>query len=184
MNKPVTSKEEILRVCRSIAKEDGISAINIRNVAAKCEISVGSMYNYFSSKADLLSNTVASIWMDIFHMSGGEFPKDFIPCLEWVFKGIEIGREKYPGFYAFHSVIFTSKNKAEGKAIMDKYLNHMKISLLAALNNDKKVRKDAFSDDFTQEVFVDTVISLIISQILTESKNYAGILEILKRSLY
>lgn len=184
MNKTVTSKEEILRVCRNIAMSEGISSINIRNVASKCGISVGAMYNYFPSKADLLSNTVASIWMDIFHISGGEFPKDFIPCLEWIFKGIEIGRDKYPGFYAFHSVIFTSRNKSIGKAIMDEYLNHMKKSLLLALDNDKHVRFDAFNEVFTREIFIDTVISLIISQILTDQYNYAGIIEILKRSLY
>ena len=36
MNKAVTSKEEILEVSRKIAARDGITAVNMRTVAAVC----------------------------------------------------------------------------------------------------------------------------------------------------
>ena len=32
-----------------------------------CAASVGSIYNYFDSKAALLSETVGSVWQEIFH---------------------------------------------------------------------------------------------------------------------
>ena len=32
-----------------------------------CGVSVGSIYNYFDSKAALLSETVGSVWQEIFH---------------------------------------------------------------------------------------------------------------------
>ena len=67
MNRVVTSKEEILQASRELLKEQGWTAINIRAVAAACHVSVGSIYNYFGSKADLVSNTVESVWHEIFH---------------------------------------------------------------------------------------------------------------------
>ena len=55
MNKIVTSKDEILHRSRELIRERGLSAISIRSVAAACGVSVGSVYNYFDSKAELVS---------------------------------------------------------------------------------------------------------------------------------
>ena len=54
MNTIVTSKEEILKTSREMIRQQGWSAISIRSVAAACGVSVGSIYNYFDSKSDLL----------------------------------------------------------------------------------------------------------------------------------
>ena len=58
MNTIVTSKEEILKTSRALIQEHGWSAVSIRSVAAACGVSVGSIYNYFDSKAELVSATV------------------------------------------------------------------------------------------------------------------------------
>ena len=55
MNKVVTSKDEILHRSRELIRKRGLSAISIRSVAAACGVSVGSVYNYFDSKAALVS---------------------------------------------------------------------------------------------------------------------------------
>ena len=54
MNTIITSKEDILKTSRELIREQGWSAVNIRSVAAACGVSVGSIYNYFDSKADLV----------------------------------------------------------------------------------------------------------------------------------
>ena len=61
MNKPVTSKTEILDVSRKIIFENGIDALNMREVAAQCGAAVGSIYNYFPSNVELLSCKIESI---------------------------------------------------------------------------------------------------------------------------
>ena len=65
MNAAVTSKEEILKTSRELIRQQGWSSVSIRSVAAACGVSVGSIYNYFDSKAALLSETVGSV---IFNM--------------------------------------------------------------------------------------------------------------------
>ena len=67
MNTAVTSKEEILKASRELIRQQGWSAVSIRSVAAACGVSVGSIYNYFDSKAALMSETVGSVWQEIFH---------------------------------------------------------------------------------------------------------------------
>ena len=58
MNTVVTSREAILEECRKIVMEQGISAVNMRSVAAACGVAVGSIYNYFPSKTDLIGAAV------------------------------------------------------------------------------------------------------------------------------
>lgn len=45
---------------RQLIREKGIDAISIRNVANACHVSIGSIYNYFTNKADLVSATHTS----------------------------------------------------------------------------------------------------------------------------
>ena len=55
MNTIVTSKEEILKNSRELIREKGWAAVSIRSVASACGVSVGSIYNYYDSKAELIS---------------------------------------------------------------------------------------------------------------------------------
>ena len=107
MNTVVTSKEAILKVSCEIIAQQGWTAVSIRNVAEKCGVSVGSIYNYFSSKADLVAQTIESVWRDIFHLQehAGDFD-DFVKCIRWIFESAEKGSEKYSGFFSLHSMSF------------------------------------------------------------------------------
>jgi len=40
----------------------------LKTVASECGIALGSLYNYFSSKSELLSATIEAVWKDIFQM--------------------------------------------------------------------------------------------------------------------
>ena len=74
MNTVVTSKEEILETSRELIRQAGWSAVSIRSVAAACGVSVGSIYNYYDSKAALMGATVESVWREIFHLPEGQAP--------------------------------------------------------------------------------------------------------------
>ena len=95
MNTVVTSKEEILRASRELIRQKGWDAVNIRSVAAACGVSVGSIYNYFDSKAALVGAAVESVWCEIFHRPEDEavFEKAasstpaFSPSTPWAFCG-------------------------------------------------------------------------------------------------
>ena len=65
MNHLATSKEDILAASRDLIKENGWAAVSIRAVASRCSVSAGTIYNYYESKADLLSDTIESIWHEM-----------------------------------------------------------------------------------------------------------------------
>ncbi len=66
VNTVVTSQEAILAMSRKMLREQGWTGVSVRSIAAACGISVGSIYNYFDSKEDLMSAVVESIWREIF----------------------------------------------------------------------------------------------------------------------
>ena len=99
MNTVVTSREAILAMSRKMLREQGWTGVSVRSIAAACGISVGSIYNYFDSKEDLMSAVVESIWREIFSCAG-EAPFDnTLSCVKWMFASMERGEERYPGFF-------------------------------------------------------------------------------------
>lgn len=185
MNTSVTSKEAILCVSRELIRTQGWEAVNIRAVAKECNISVGSIYNYFHSKSDLVASTVESIWCDIFHFSETEeMMQSFPGCVEWAFDSMRKGDEKYPGFFTLHSMSFAGVEKSNGQQMMTQSWKHIQEGLYMVLMNDKKVRSDAFDEKFTAKKFVDLIFSLIVAALLRNDYDCSGILEMIRRVIY
>ena len=100
MNTIKTSKEIMLETSRAMAAEKGLSSVNIRALAKRCGVAVGSVYNYFPSKAALLAETVAGVWADIFHMTEGSTPTGFSSSVVWLLGCLRQGAESCPTFFA------------------------------------------------------------------------------------
>ncbi len=66
-NKAVISREHILKTAYSLFKEDDSASLSIRRVASACGVSVGSIYNYFPTKADLVAETIGMFWRESLH---------------------------------------------------------------------------------------------------------------------
>lgn len=75
MNKNVTSRQELIDTAMEIARTEGIHKVNIRNIARKCSISVGVLYNYFPNKTELIFAVVNSFWADVIQNLSGMVPQ-------------------------------------------------------------------------------------------------------------
>lgn len=185
MNTVVTSKEEILKTSRELIRREGWSAVNIRSVAAACGVSVGSIYNYFDSKAALVGAAVESVWCEIFHRPEDRAVfEDTQACITWLYGRMEYGCKQYPGFFTLHSLGFMGEEKADGKRRMQQTWQHILEGLCSVLQRDAKVRPDAFTEQFTAEKFADLLFSLMLSALLRQDYDPSAVLEIVRRTLY
>lgn len=185
MNTVVTSKKEILKTSRELIRQQGWSAVNIRSVAAACGVSVGSIYNYFDSKAVLVCATVESIWCEIFHRPEDSTPfQDTQACITWIYGRMEYGGKQYPGFFTMHSLGFMQEEKSDGKRRMQQTWQHILDGLRFVLKHDDRIRTDAFTEQFTAEQFADVLFSMILSALLREDYDPTAVLEIVRRTLY
>ena len=185
MNKTVTSKEEILKTSRKLIREQGCAAVNIRSVATACGVSVGSIYNYFDSKAALVGAAVESIWFEIFHRpDDAAVFQDTIACITWMYERMEYGCKQYPGFFTLHSLGFMQEDKSDGKRRMQQTWQHILDGLSFVLKMDSKVRKDAFNEQFTVEKFADVLFSFMLSALFRQECDVEAVLGIIRRTIY
>lgn len=186
MNTVIISTETLLSASKKIAAEKGIKAINIRSVAEEANVSIGSVYNYFKNKEQLISETIAAIWCDVFHTAGGCRHLDsFHDCLIWLISMIDQCCREYPDILTAHPHSFHEKEGLEkGKMMMEKYLTHIHEHLKQVLENDKKIRKDLFDEDFTMEAFIDFTFSNITLSAKSHHKNYTTLIKLIDKLLY
>lgn len=185
LNRAVTSKEAIIMASKEIVIDSGMHALNIREVAKRCNASVGSIYNYFPSKEDLVMSTVRSIWAEIFQEKGDDASQDdFIAYVESLFRKIQKGSEKYPFFISAHGMNFTDANKNKGRETMNQFFSRIEFSLLDALKKDQNTKADIFTEEFTETDFVSFIFSNIRSLIIEQNKSCKVLLEVVKKILY
>lgn len=185
MNKAITSQEAILCVGKEIVLEFGLEGLNIRDVARRCGVSVGSIYNYFPTKSDLIIATIESVWKDI--MNGYKVCEDqrsFVDNIQSLFLNIQKGPVNYPSFFSAHSMSVAAIDKEKGRESMDKYFLNMKKGLLATLNADSMVNDDAFSPAFTKEDFIDFVFSNLMTLLVEQANSCNFLLEVIRRIIY
>lgn len=174
----------ILKTSKALALENGLHTLNIRLVAKECNISIGSIYNYFPSKNDLIIATVESIWQDIFKLDDNNlYFNDFISCIKWVFKAIYDSAKIYPNFFSSHSLAISNTQKDKGIKIMDSFIINIKKILLQTLNNDKNIRQNVFNEDLTDDIFIDYIFSLIL-QSISKNKGYKPLLKFIENTIY
>ena len=168
MRNAVISRDEILEASRLMLQEKGWSAIHMRSVAIRCGVSVGSLYNYFPSKTELVAATVESVWQELFHV-----PEDltgeerFCKVIQWLHDSIQEGNRRYQGFLILHAMGFTTgEGKVEGRRMMERVQGQLRKSLCRMLREDEQVNQSVFDSRLTPEGFVELVFSMLITALL------------------
>ncbi len=185
INTSITSREAILAACTDLVAEKGLDAVNMRSVAARCGVAVGSVYNYFPSKADLLAAAIQAVWQEIFDTTREDAPPDgFAARVAWLFARVRAGAGRYPNFFSSHSITLAREGRGKAKEKMQSYFAYMRRELLAAVQADKRVRETAFSPAFTQEAFVDFVFQSLLSMLMSGAQTPDVLIEMIKRAIY
>ncbi len=157
----------------------------MRSVAKECHIALGSLYNYFSSKDDLVMETIQSVWQDIFHMD--DFclvVKPFDEYVEQIYQNIQEGTKEYPNFFTTHSLSFASEEKSTARKTMENYFRHMKKGMLSILSQDPKVKKKVFDSNFTETDFIDFVLNNILILLIKNEKDDQVLIEVIRHIIY
>lgn len=185
MNKSVTSKELLISICKELVREEGIAQVNIRSLAEKSQISIGAVYNYFSSKEELLSETIFNIWSEIFHFSSESYNFDSLTeCFISLFHSIEKGKKLYPNFFTEYGLIKIQKISAGNDGILKfDYWEHIKQGLRDTLDKDTRVRNGVFNNVLTPQSYIDYIFELFL-QVIAESMSKDGFLKLVSNSIY
>ena len=184
MNPPNTSREEIMRVSRKIVSEKGLPALNMRTLAKECGIALGTLYNYYSDKDDLVVAAIESVWQDILEKSAPDSGVSFSQYVTQTYAHIVEKLKDYPDFLAAHSISVAGSVKGKARGMMERFFGKIRSELHEVLQNDKNVDRSVFSDIFCEENLIEHVLDNIIILIIKGKPDCATLTEILDRLLY
>lgn len=179
------SRESILKESRDLVSKEGLRALSIRKLAKNCGVAVGTIYNYFTSKDDLLISTIESVWEDIFRIDDLENESnDFLNYLDDIFNHLAYGIEKYPNFFTIHSLSFKSENVDKAKDSMTTYIEKVSQNMVEILERDTNIRENAFDDGFSEDDLVKFILSTSLCFIVDKNYDKDLLLKIVEKTLY
>ena len=185
MNTGITSRQAILLACRRLVAERGLPALTTRAVADECGIALGTLYNYFADKDELMLAAIESVWQDIFHAAHSAGPvlpfPDYVALL---FDTVRRRAAQYPGFLGAHAVSLARSRRGEARGVMDRTLDHMRAGLLAALRADDAVRPGTFDEDFSPEAFVQLILDHLLLLLVQGRTDCTALTGLICRILY
>lgn len=138
MNHRVTTKEEILKKAQQMMLRDGFESLNMRAIAEECGMALGSFYNYYPSKKELMAALTAHIWSDIFNESIGR-AEDIPGFVEAICERVRYGKATYPDFFRKHFIHFSQADVGFGKEVMQRYLERLRTLIIHMIEGDERI---------------------------------------------
>lgn len=119
-------KELILSAAKQLASDEGLTQINMRTVAKECGIALGTIYNYYPTKMDLIIAIIESFWAECFSSLHASDLKDFdfFQKLEYLYFFILKYLEQFKSNWLNDLSSLSTIHKQKGKEKEDEYLSH------------------------------------------------------------
>lgn len=176
-------KEVILSKAKEIAINEGISKINIRTVAKNSGIAIGTVYNYFPSKADLLVAVIQNFWEGAFK----DFDwislrdNDFYENLEKIYSILYDYLHKFKENWLEQLALLKTQEKLIGRQKEDEYFQKMygKIELLIDMDNN--LQQYPWSETISKENMAEFIFENMLIMLKKEKEDMKFFIELLKK---
>lgn len=180
-----TPKEVILQAAKEIALEKSISAINMRSVASKCSISVGTVYNSFATKSDLLFAVVEDFWkkafVDIHYCLKTD--KDFIEKIEELYHSLFLYLNRFQENWLEQLSLLKAKEKSLGKQKEHEFFAQAKSMIVQLLSEEEAIQPSVWTATFTKEKLAEFIFNNMLYMLRRREEDIRFFIETLKRIL-
>lgn len=99
-------KEKYIETGKQILMSEGYKALTLRMVAKKCDVALGTIYNYFKNKDELVANIMINDWLKLLNET-----KTNCEQIENPIEGIRIIYEMIRKFSDIYSFIWKESRK-------------------------------------------------------------------------
>ncbi len=179
-------KNQELRQClldcaRRIECDEGADGLSIRKLASEANIAIGTVYNYFESKQEVLLAMTEEYWNDALRQMQGSITAERFS-------------EQIRQIYAFLAeklndcakvLMMSLREDAEsGRARMTSMQDTVVQALVRRLENDSSIRKNLWSDSFPKEAFASFVLDNLFVALRQPREEVDFLVEIIERILY
>lgn len=182
MRKKDTELRHTLLCCAGkIECEEGVNAINIRRLASEAGIAVGTVYNYFDSKQEVLLALTEEYWDNALkEMRQSVTAQRFSDQVAQIISFLRIKMNDCAEILMrnLHDDATTARLRM---ASMQRVLRQ---ALVERLSKDEEISDEIWNETFTKEAFADFVLSNLILLMQQRQVDEGMFLEVLERILY
>lgn len=128
----------------------------MRTLAKECGIALGTLYNYYSDKDELVVAAIESVWQDILEKSAPDSGVRFSQYVTHIYARILSGLKYYPDFFAAHSISVAGSAKGKARGTMERCFSKICGELHAALREDKTLTAASFQKHSARKTLLST----------------------------
>ncbi len=176
----------IFQSAKSIAKSKGIDKVNIRLVAKDCGIAVGTIYNYFPQKKDLIVAIIEDFWSGAFKeiKKHNEENKDFLAQVTSTYSCLSFYLSNFKENWIHKLSFLKTDEKMAGRKKEDEYFQNVYGIIVRTIENDPKISENIWDENFTKEKFASFVFNNMLIMLRSDEKDIGFFIQCLKKILY
>jgi AcrR family transcriptional regulator len=176
-----TLRDTLLNYARNLADTEGLDAINIRSLAQRAGVATGTVYNYFSSKDEILLALTEEYWKkNLLEIKDAITADSFCGQLEEIFfflkERIDLSAGKLMS--SLGSV------EAAGQERMAYMQSALETILIQGMEQDTNVRKDIWKETFTKKQFAHFIMMNMMMSLRMRSPDLHFFITIIKHTIY
>lgn len=191
MNRKHTTREAVLAAAEELARKEGPAAVTMRRVAASCGMALGTLYGYYSSKDELMTDVIEGFWKSAFHgrrpgylrMDGGgntDFREEF---RQFYLRAADALRQ-FEKIFLSQMTLVRAETRWSGKRREGEYLDHIRDCFVKVLKADGAVRPGVWSESFTPERFAALLLEAALEELRDGNYSPEFLQELIERTLY
>lgn len=159
-NRAVITKQEVLEAAYAIAATEGLGALSVRAVARACGVAVGTIYNSYPTKSDLVNDVVAFFWREAF--SGVMQPEaergdDFIAFCRRLEGELGSALERFRSDFLADLAVMDAYDLAAARRREEESFAHARAGLASVLERDPSIDHARLVGPLAPELLCDLV---------------------------
>lgn len=140
MARAVVDKRIIAERAYELACERGLAGVDVRGIAEACGVSVGTIYNHYPAKDDLIVEVVATFWRHAFpvelcRLEEGERFDGYVMRLH---DAMRTALESFRSDWLPAAAALSARGERERHEREDAAFSHIEAGLLRVLNMDER----------------------------------------------
>lgn len=184
----VITSEEILEQAYQLACEQGLRSLSIRSIAAACDVSVGTVYNSYASKTELINDVVGMFWQRAFAETmktlAAHEGNDFIAFCEALSQSLKNALKEFRKEFLSDLSALSEGDRLSAQKREQQSFIHARAGIERALLSDPKIKQDRLTGAMAPEVLAALVWETLIDSARDDMDYDKTLFELLKTTLY
>ena len=176
-----TMRETLLETARRMAEQEGIDGLNIRAIAKKAGVASGTVYNYFSSKDEILLALTKEYWKQaLLEMEAALTEENFCDALLEMYAYLTANIHQSAG------KLMRSLGGVQqaGQEAMASAQTELKEILLRRMDQDPSICSGVWDEAFTRERFAEFLRMNLMELLKAGEEQIQFFVLVLRRILY